>query len=150
MNDNVLYLEEEMAEAENIVSTRNEIRNFFATINRVLSTEYDQTNIEAVKGRLFDLANILPSTTSASAMAKKLFHKRKLRITESLLADMEYKKLGTNMIKDLAKDKCHEEIELLDYADNIHKTVLEQIGVLRGIVSLYKEELGSRVAYATT
>ena len=150
MNDNVLYLEEEMAEAENIVSSRNEIRNFFETIDRVLSTDYDQTNIEAVKGRLFDLANLLPSTTSASALAKKLFHKRKLRITENLLADMEYKKLGTNMIKDLAKDKCYEEIELLGYADNIHKSVLEQIGVLRSIVSLYKEELGSRVAYATT
>jgi len=150
MNDNVLYLEEEMVEAESIISLRTQIKNFFETIDRVLATEYDQTNIEAVKGRLFDLANVLPSTTSASAMAKKLFHKRKLRITETLLADPDYKKLGTNMIKDLSKDKCYEEIELLEYSDNIHKTVLEQIGVLRSIVSLYKEELGSRVAFAMT
>lgn len=150
MNDNVLYLEEEMVEAENIVATRNKIRSFFDTIDKVLHSDYDQTNMEAVKSRLFDLANVLPSTTTAASMAKRLFHQRKLRRTENLLGDPDYRKLGTNMIKDLAKDQCHEEIELLDYADNIHKSVLEQIGVLRSIISLYKEELGSRTAYTTT
>jgi len=137
----------DMASREQIESLKNQTRKFLTTVHRVMRMSCDHTNPEDIKARLVTLSEVLPSSSMAKATCIKIFHKKKLEITEAYLADPEKKKLGPQMVKDLAKDKCYDEIALLELCEDTTKGLAEQIGILRTLLSLYKEELAAKIVF---
>lgn len=138
-------LDMEMATAEQTANLINQARRFLASVHASISSRYDEGNYVVVGERLNLLANVLPSSSMAKAIAIKAYHKKKLIVQLEYINDPDKKKLGMTMIKDLAKDHCYAEIGLMSLADETHSDIREQIGALRSILSAHKAELEARI-----
>lgn len=123
------------------------LKDFIKKVDEVLAEAYQEDNIEAIKARLTQLGGLLPSATKATALALELLHKRKESVMVGMLNDENSKKWGTSIIKEIAKDRCAEELANLEEAKGLHEDIKEQIGALRTILSLHKEELASGLAH---
>ena len=130
------------AEVKHLIS---KTREFLIVTYRAISSPYDEGNHVIVAERLSLLANVLPSASMAKAIAIKAFHKRKLEVMMEYINDPDKKKLGTQIIKDLAKDHCYAELALMTLADETHSDIREQIGALRSILSTHKAEIEARI-----
>ena len=97
-------LDMEMATAEQTANLINQARRFLASVHASISSRYDEGNYVVVGERLNLLANVLPSSSMAKAIAIKAYHKKKLIVQLEYINDPDKKKLGLTMIKDLAKD----------------------------------------------
>lgn len=125
-------------------------RKFLVAVHHAISSNYDEGNYVAVGERLSMLANILPSSSMAKAIAIKAYHKKKLEVTSEYINNPEKKKIGMTMIKDLAKDHCYAELGLMTLADETHSDIREQIGALRSILSAHKAEIEAKIGYNQT
>ena len=143
-------LEMEMSRSEEVTFLIDQVRKFLNVVHKVVSIHVDEGNMIMVNEKLSTLSQMLPSASMAKAIAIKAFHKRKLELTVKYLSDEATKKLGPQMIKDLAKDGCYNEFALLTLAEETHSDISEQIGVFRSILSTHKAELEARVGFSQT
>lgn len=135
----------EMKTSDEVKILINKTREFLYAVHKALSINYDEGNHVIVAERLALLANALPSASMAKAISIKAFHKRKLEVMSEYLNDPDKKKLGTQMIKDIAKDHCYSELALMTLAEETHSDIGEQIGALRSILSTHKAEIEARI-----
>lgn len=135
----------EMKTSDEVKILINKTREFLYAVHKALSIHYDEGNHVIVAERLALLANALPSASMAKAISIKAFHKRKLEVMSEYLNDPDKKKLGTQMIKDIAKDHCYSELALMTLAEETHSDIGEQIGALRSILSTHKAEIEARI-----
>lgn len=140
----------EMSQSDEVKQLIDNTRRFLNVVHRALSEPFDEGNIVLVQERLQLLSNILPSSSMAKAISIKAFHKRKLELTTKYLNDPEAKKLGTQMIKDLAKDGAYNELALMTLAEETHSDIVEQIGIYRSILSTHKAEIEAKIGYSQT
>lgn len=143
-------LDMEMSKSEEVDFLIDKIRQFLNIVHKVCSNPIDEGNIVMVQEKLKQLSQMLPSASMAEAIAVKAFHKRKMELTVKYLNDPQTKKLGTQMIKDLAKDGCYNEFALLTLAHGTHSDLTDQIGIFRSILSAHKAELEARVGFSQT
>jgi len=128
-----------------VLSLITKAREFLMSVHASLKEPYDEGNHVIVGERLTLLANVLPSATMAKAISIKAFHKKKLEVMVGYLNDPEKKKLGTQMIKDIARDHCYSELALMTLADETHDDIKEQIGSLRSILAIHRAEIEARI-----
>lgn len=135
----------EMKTSDEVKTLIAKTREFLYAVHKAISKPYDEGNHVIVAERLGLLANVLPSASMAKAIAVKAYHKRKLEVMLEYLNDPDKKKLGTLMIKDIAKDHCYSELALMTLAEETHSDIGEQIGALRSILSTHKAEIEARI-----
>jgi hypothetical protein len=135
----------EMLSQEQADKLKTDVRAFLAAVLMELKKKYNSDEPGDVSKRLTFLAQLLPTTSVANAIALKAYHKRKSEITKVALLDPDQKKLGVQMIKDMAKDDCYDEIALLEFTKDIRSDLTEEIGALRTQLSYYREELHLKV-----
>ena len=135
----------EMKTSDEVRVLINKTREFLYTVHKGLVMPYDEGNHVIVAERLGLLANLLPSASMAKAISIKAYHKRKLEVMMEYLNDPVKKKLGTQIIKDMAKDHCYSELALMTLAEETHDDIREQIGALRSILSTHKAEIEARI-----
>lgn len=140
----------EMSKSDEVKFLIDQVRRFLNIVHRALSEQIDEGNIVLVQERLQMLSNVLPSSSMAKAIAIKAFHKRKLELTVKYINDPEFKKLGTQMIKDLSKDGAYNELALMTLAEETHSDIVEQIGIFRSILSTHKAEIEAKIGYSQT
>jgi hypothetical protein len=138
-------MEMEMRTSDEVKHLIGKTREFLYAVHKELTTTYDEGNHLVVAERLGMLANLLPSSSMAKAIAIKAYYKRKVEIMAEYINDPEKKKLGTTFIKDTAKDHCYSEFALMTLADETHTDIREQIGALRSILSTHKAEIEARI-----
>ncbi len=143
-------MEMEMKTSEETLHLINQTRKFLVSVHQAISMNYDEGNYVIVAERLSLLANVLPSSSMAKAIAVKAYHKKKLEMTMEYVNNPEKKKLGMTIIKDIVKDHCYAEIALMTLADETHSDIREQIGALRSILSAHKAEIEAKIGYNQT